>query len=169
MLKDNDNLSKTGIFVCPRSAGFPSLVRSFVGDLRHQKAQNAENRPRSNAVPSLVRSFVGDLQRQKTQNAENRPRSLTVVSPVPHRCVPGLRGLRPWSVVLSGTCDTRRHRMPKTVPGQGKNCGPGTETPRTGDGKRPDLRRKPYGPGTVLQIRHFLPIFVIYKREVLHA
>ena len=25
------------------------------------------------------------------------------------------------------------------------------------------------GPAPVLQIRHFLPIFVIYKREVLHA
>ena len=37
MPKDNDNLSKTGIFIYPRSVGFASPVCSFVGDLRHQK------------------------------------------------------------------------------------------------------------------------------------
>ena len=127
MPKDNDNLSKTGIFIYPRSVGFPSQSLTVASQVHWVSVPGpTPYRPRSAGFASQVRSFVGDLRHQKAQNAENRPRS--------------------------------------------------REELRTGDGKGPDRGRKtpgpatePYGPATVLQIRHFLPIFVIYKREVLHA
>ena len=76
------------------------------------------------------------------------PRSGGFASQVCESCVPGPEGLRPRSVVLSGTCDARRHRLPKTVPGQGQKCGPGTESARTRNGKSPDRGHKLFGPGT---------------------
>ena len=70
-------------------------------------------------------------------------------SPVRGSCVPGQRELRPGSAKCAGTCDARTSQRPITVPGPREKCGPGTQKPRTCDGKATDRGRNDCGPGTV--------------------
>ena len=82
--------------------------------------------------PGLVSARVSSV----AGPGQLRPRSGQVPSQVREGCVPGQGKYRPWSALLSGTGDAFRPLRTYNVAGpQGKH-GPGTQNPRTGDGKQ---------------------------------
>ena len=61
--------------------------------------------------------FIEPNITKKTKRPDNPGHFVVFPSQVRELSVPGLEEYRPRSALLLGTCDARRHRMPKTVPG----------------------------------------------------